>query len=76
MRDWLKDARTGKGMTMKALGAELGVSESYYCAIENGSRKVELSLPMAKKLSEIFGITVDDISNLELGRDAVCGSTQ
>ena len=67
MRKWLKERRANKGMTMKELGEELGVSESYYCAIENGSRKAELSLPMAKKLSEIFGITVDEISRLETG---------
>lgn len=67
MRKWLRERRTDKGMTMKELGAELGVSESYYCAIENGSRKAELSLPMAKKLSEVFGVTVDEISNLEAG---------
>ena len=67
MREWLKKQRTDKGMTMKEVGAKLGVSESYYCAIENGSRKAELSLPMAKKLSEVFGVTVDEISNLEAG---------
>lgn len=65
MRKWLKDRRTEKGLTMKELGAELGVSESYYCAIENGSRKAELSLPMAKKLSEVFEVTVDMIAAFE-----------
>ena len=67
MRKWLKERRVDKGMTMKKLGEELGVSESYYCAIENGNRKAELSLPMAKKLSEVFGVTVDEISRLETG---------
>lgn len=65
MREWLKNKRKDKGMTMKALGEELGVSESYYCAIENGSRKAELSLPMAQKIAAVFGITVDEISRLE-----------
>lgn len=65
MRKWLKDRRTEKGLTMKELGAKLGVSESYYCAIESGSRKAELSLPMAKKLSEVFDLSVDVIATLE-----------
>ena len=68
MRKWLKEHRIRKGMTMKELGAELGVSESYYCAIENGSRKAELSLTMAKKLSEIFGLSVDTIVAYETDR--------
>ena len=68
MRKWLKDHRTEKGLTMKELGAELGVSESYYCAIENGSRKAELSLPMAKRISEVLGISVDTIVAYEAER--------
>ena len=65
MREWLKVRRKAKGLTMKELGAELGISESYYCAIENGSRKAELSLPIAKKLAEVFEMTVDEIADLE-----------
>lgn len=65
MRKWLKEHRTKKGLTMKELGVELGVSESYYCAIENGSRKSKLSLDMAAKLSEILGITIAQIADYE-----------
>lgn len=65
MRKWLKEHRTQKGLTMKELGVELGVSESYYCAIENGSRKSQLSLDMAAKLSEILGITIAQIVDYE-----------
>lgn len=68
MRVWLKNLRKEKKYTMKELGEELGISESYYCAIENGSRKDELSLGMAAKLSEVLGITVDTIAEYEKNR--------
>ena len=39
MRDWLKNLRIEKKLTMKELASKLGISESYYCAIENGERQ-------------------------------------
>ena len=68
MRGWLKDLRVKNGLTMKELGAKLGVSESYYCAIEKCSRKNELGLGMAAMISDVFGISVDKIVELESGR--------
>ena len=65
MREWLKNHRKQKGFTMKEIGAKLGVSESYYCAIESGSRKTQLSLGMVVKLSRILGITVEQIADYE-----------
>lgn len=67
MREWLRDRRKAKGLTMKQLGEKLGVSESYYCAIENGGRKKELSLGMASALARELEISVDEIIELEGG---------
>lgn len=67
MREWLRDRRKAKGFTMKLLGEKLGVSESYYCAIENGGRKKELSLGMASALARELEISVDEIIELEGG---------
>ena len=68
MRVWLKDLRKEKKLTMKELGEKLGISESYYCAIENGSRKDQLSLGMAAKLSDVLGISVETIATYEKDR--------
>lgn len=65
MRDWLKSLREAKGYTMKEAGAKLGVSESYYCAIENGTRKKDMSLGLASGLASMFGVSVEEIVRLE-----------
>lgn len=69
MREWLRDRRKAKGLTMKQLGKRLGVSESYYCAIEKGERKKELSLGMTAKLAQELETSVDEIVELEGGLD-------
>lgn len=65
MRNWLKTLREGKGLTMKAVGEKLSISESYYCSIENGSRKKKLDLELAAKLAEIFEIPISKVIQLE-----------
>ena len=65
MRDWLKALRESKGLTMKELGAKLGVSESYYCAIENGTRKKDLNLTLVSGLSAALDVSVSDIVAME-----------
>ena len=71
MREWLKNLRKEKGFTMKSLGAKIGVSESYYCAIENGSRKGQLDLKMAVGLSSALGIPVDAIIAYEMQESTI-----
>ena len=66
MRDWLKKARTGAKMTMKETAKKIGVSESYYCAIENGTRQRSMDLSLAQKLSDIFQLPVKQILDDEL----------
>ena len=65
MRGWLKDSRTEKGLTMKELSAELGISESYYCAIENGSRQKKMDITLIAGLSIALGIPVAEIMQHE-----------
>ena len=66
MRDWLKKARIGAKMTMKETAQKIGVSESYYCAIENGTRQRSMDLSLAQKLSDIFQLPVKQILDDEL----------
>ena len=66
MREWLKTMRTEQGMTMKDLSRKLGISESYYCAIENGDRQKRMDLMLCHQLSVIFGKPVSEISEAEM----------
>ena len=66
MREWLKTMRTEQGMTMKDLSRKLGISESYYCAIENGERQKRVDLMLCHQLSVIFGKPVSEISEAEM----------
>lgn len=65
MREWLKNARKEKNLTLREVGAALGITESYYCSIENGERQKRLDLMVASGLSEILGIPVAEIIRLE-----------
>jgi transcriptional regulator with XRE-family HTH domain len=65
MRQWLKDSRIEKGLTMKELGAKLGISESYYSAIEAGTRQKNMDLTLVAALSSVLGISVADIVKYE-----------
>lgn len=65
MRDWLKTLRNEKGLTMKDVGEQLGISESYYSMVEAGERQKKMDLTVASGLSTIFGLSVSDIVDLE-----------
>ena len=65
MRLWLRDARHSKGLTMKILGEKLGISESYYCSIENGTRQFCMDIAFASQISKELGISLNKISKYE-----------
>lgn len=66
MRKWLKDLRIEKGLTMKDMGDSLHISESYYCAIENGDRQRKMDTSLAAGLSEVLGVPIACIIDLDL----------
>lgn len=66
MREWLKRLRTDSGLTMKEMGEKLGISESYYCAIEIGDRQKRMDLKLASGIAGIFGISVDQVVAYDL----------
>ncbi len=51
--------RTRKGLSMRALSRESGVSQSYVSMIESGSESGPPSLKILKRLGEYFQIQVD-----------------
>ena len=61
MREWLKNARTEKNLTMAEIGSKLGISESYYCSIENGTRQRKMDCVLAGALSAILEMPIDVI---------------
>lgn len=65
MRDWLKSLREEKGFTQKQMGEQLNISESYYAYIEAGDRQKTMDITLARKLSRIFGISVEQIVEFE-----------
>lgn len=52
MREWLKEIRKTKGCTMKAVAESAGISESYYCTIENGARNCPVET--AKRIAAVL----------------------
>lgn len=66
MREWLRDLRNQKGLTMKNMAEKLGISESYYCAIENGERQKKMDMLLASGLSTILEVPVSRIVQLDL----------
>ena len=65
MRDWLKEKRAEKKLTMKELGAKLGISESYYCAIEKGDRQKKMDMMLVTGIATALNMPVSEVVRLE-----------
>lgn len=65
MRDWLKKLREENDYTMKDMGRKLGISESYYCSIENGRRQRRMDLVFIGELAGIFGVPISILFAME-----------
>lgn len=65
MRSWLKSVRKEKKMTLSDVAAALGISESYYCLIENNERQKRMDISLMSKLSTVLGIPITKIVQLE-----------
>lgn len=56
----IKKLREEKGMTQKSLADEIGISESFYCQLEGGKRRltidyaIKIANALSKSLDEIF----------------------
>lgn len=70
MRVWLKTAREKAGLSMAALAKILGISESYYCMVENGQRQKTMDLTLAAMLSAALQIPIEQILELEQKKEA------
>lgn len=52
-RQWLKDIRTEKGLTMNTVSVQSGISKTYYDKIERGERNA--SVKVAKRIAQTLG---------------------
>ncbi len=65
MRTYLKDARIKLGYTQSDVANHLGISQNYYCDIENYSRQKELKASVAIELSSFLKIPIDNLLKQE-----------
>ncbi len=65
MRSWLKKLRQDNSKTQLEIAKKLDISESYYNLIENGERQKQLSMELAQRIADVFGISLDYISEQE-----------
>lgn len=65
MRNSVREARTARGLTQKALGEALEVSRQTINAIETG--RYQPSLPLAFRMARHFGVTIEDLFHPEPG---------
>lgn len=65
MRDWLKEQREKKGLTMKEMAEKLGISEGYYSYIEAGERQKKMDITLVSKLADIFRLKIQQIVEYE-----------
>lgn len=65
MRKYLKDARKALGLTQDEVAKALGISQNYYCDIENGERQKEIKVPFLIKLSTVLQIPINKMLNEE-----------
>ncbi len=61
----IKKLREKQGMLQKQVALEIGLKPAHYNKIENGI--VEPSILILNKLSKLYGVTIDQIVNLESG---------
>lgn len=62
----LPDLRYARGYSLTQVAERLDLSRSMVHRLENGTRR--LSLDTAARLANIYGVSIEDIYNLHLGK--------
>lgn len=55
MREWLKAIREKKRLSQAEVAERAGISQSYYCDIENGMKGSELPVSTARGIAKALG---------------------
>lgn len=61
MRIWLRDLRKEKGLTMKTVANVIGISEGYYCSIENGDKQKRMDTSVILGLAKALKVEPAEI---------------
>mgnify|MGYP003298811121 CR=1 FL=1 len=61
MRTYLKELRKKAGLTQNDVSEKLGIGASTYTMIELGERQKDMSVSMAEKLANVFGVPLSYI---------------
>lgn len=65
MRNYLKIFRSEKNISQGELADRIGISQNYYCYIENGERQQNISLELLQKLSKALEIPLEELIRQE-----------
>lgn len=65
MREWLRNARNERNLTLKELAEKLDISESYLSTIETLDRKKKLDIELVQKLSKALKMPIKKIIEFE-----------
>lgn len=65
MREYLKQLREAKGLTMQELSEKLGITRQYYQMIESGERQRKMDIPIITGISKALSVPVEYIVNEE-----------
>lgn len=65
MRSWLRTLRKEHKLTQAEAAAHMGISRQLYAFIECGTRQKNLTLNIAEKLGILFGLSLNEITELE-----------
>lgn len=61
LRNYLKKIRKESGLTQEQAALKFGIGASSYTMIENGERQKDISLSLAKKISDVFDVPLSTV---------------
>ena len=65
MRMWLRDIRKKKGFTQNEAAMHMKITRQAYNLIEKGERQSDLNLSTMIAISDLFGLSLEEIRYLE-----------
>jgi len=75
MRCYLRELRAGHSLTQQNVADKLGITNRYYSAIEAGRRQADMKNSMIDKLAAVFGVTGEDVREMEADYQAERAAT-
>lgn len=67
-REYLKELREQRGMSMMDMADRIGISRQYYQQIEAGKKQKKMDITLVISLSHIFGISPEKIIAQEISQ--------